>query len=68
MDAAFPVGATGSRASRAALAWDAATGAIVHPATPEHLRTLPRAGADAAATHKDAKWRWDADAVRAGEL
>jgi phospholipase C len=68
MDAAFPVGATGSRATRAALAWDATTGAIAHPPTPEHLRLVPRAGAAAAATHKDAKWRWDADAVRGGEL
>jgi phospholipase C len=55
MDAAFPVGTTGARATRAALAWNDA--GVVHPDTPAALRLVPRAGAEG--DHKDARWRWD---------
>ena len=71
MDAAFPVGVTGSRAARPALAWSSGSGVtsyggIIHPDTPTHLRVVPREGSQAQATHKDALWHWAPDA--AGEL
>ena len=55
MDAAFPVGTTGSRGARAQLAWGP-TG-IEHPDTLPRHRFIPREGAQG--DHKDARWRWD---------
>jgi len=51
MDAAFPIGATGSRETRPKLTWGA-DGALLHPHVPEHLRVLQRTEGE----HKDAKW------------
>lgn len=55
MDAAFPVGTTGSRAARAKLEWGPR--GVRHPPTPPHLQVLARSPAQG--DHKDAGYAWE---------